>query len=286
VRRPAHLVDLEGLDLGRITVTANGVRFGAMVRMSEVADHPDVIKDYPVISQALLASAAPQIRNLGTIGGNLLQRTRCTYFRDTAVPCNKRVPGSGCGAIEGSHRTHAIFGGSRHCIATHASDLAVALVALDATVHLAGPNGARDLRLTEFHLVPGDHPDIETMLHPGELILAVSVPAGAWTRRSLYLKVRDRASFEFALTAAAVALDIQGGIIRAARVAAGGVGTKPWRLPAVEHALVGAPATAATWMHAGALSTAGAMPLRDNQFKVRLLQNTVTRALEQVGGQA
>jgi len=286
VRRPAHLVDLEGLDLDRITVTPKGVRFGAMVRMSAVADHPDVIKDYPVISQALLASAAPQIRNLGTIGGNLLQRTRCTYFRDTAAPCNKRVPGTGCGAIEGSHRTHAIFGGSRHCIATHASDLAVALVALDATVHLTGPNGARDLRLTELHLVPDDHPDIETMLHPGELILAISVPAGAWTRQSLYLKVRDRASFEFALTAAAVALDIQGGIVRAARVAAGGVGTKPWRLPAVEHALVGAPATAATWMRAGALSTAGAMPLRDNQFKVRLLQNTVTRALEQAGGQA
>jgi xanthine dehydrogenase YagS FAD-binding subunit len=286
VRRPRHLVDLEGLDLGRITATPQGLRLGALARMGEVADHPAVIADYPVISQALLASAAPQIRNLATIGGNLLQRTRCTYFRDTAAPCNKRAPGTGCGAIEGAHRTHAIFGGSRQCIATHASDLAVALVALDASVHLTGPNGARDLRLTELHLLPSDHPDIETMLHPGELILAVSVPAGAWTRRSFYLKVRDRASFEFALTSAAVALDIQGGRIRSARVAAGGVGTKPWRLPAVEQALVGAPATAATWKHAGQLATAGATPLRDNRFKVRLLQNTVARALEQAGGQA
>jgi xanthine dehydrogenase YagS FAD-binding subunit len=286
VRRPGRLVDLEGLDLDRITVTPQGLRLGAMTRMSEVADHPAVIRDYPVISQALLASAAPQIRNLGTIGGNLLQRTRCPYFRDTAAPCNKRAPGTGCGAIEGAHRSHAIFGGSRHCIATHASDLAVALVALDATVHLSGPSGARDLKLTELHLQPKDHPDIETMLHPGELILAVSVPAGAWTRRSFYLKVRDRASFEFALTSAAVALEIEGGTIRAARVAAGGVGTKPWRLPAVEHALIGAPASDATWRHAGQLAIAGAAPLRDNRFKVRLLQNTVARALEQAGGQA
>lgn len=286
VRRSSRLVDLEGLDLDRITVTSQGLRFGAMVRMSEVADHPAVIKDYPVISQALLASASPQVRHLGTIGGNLLQRTRCTYFRDTAAPCNKRAPGTGCGAIDGLHRTHAIFGGSRQCIATHASDLAVALVVLDASVHLTGPNGARDLRLTELHLQPKDHPDIETMLHPGELILAVSVPAGAWTRRSLYLKVRDRASFEFALTSAAVALDIQGGTIRSARVAAGGVGTKPWRLPAVEHALIGAPASAATWKHAGQLAIVGAAPLRDNKFKVRLLQNTVARALKQAGDQA
>ncbi|MDB5360219.1 MAG: xanthine dehydrogenase family protein subunit [Rhodospirillales bacterium] len=286
VRRPRRLVDLEGLDLDQITVTPQGLRLGAMTRMSEVADHPAVIRDYPVISQALLASAAPQIRNLGTIGGNLLQRTRCTYFRDTASPCNKRSPGTGCAAIEGVHRTHAIFGGSRQCIATHASDLAVALVALDAVVHLSGPNGARDVRLTELHLMPNDHPDIETVLHPGELILAVSVPAGAWTRRSSYLKVRDRASFEFALTSAAVALDIQDGKIRAARVAAGGVGTKPWRLPAVEQALVGAPATTATWQRGGRLATAGAMPLRDNRFKVRLLRATVTRALEQVGGEA
>ncbi|HEV2673257.1 MAG TPA: xanthine dehydrogenase family protein subunit M [Aliidongia sp.] len=285
VRRPSALIDLEGLDLGGILVTAQGLRLGAMARMGEVADHPAVLRDYPVISEALLASAAPQIRNLGTIGGNLLQRTRCTYFRDTASPCNKRAPGTGCAAIEGNHRTHAIFGGSRHCIATHASDLAVALAALDATVHLHGPNGERDLKVTELHLVPSDHPDIETMLHPGELILAVTVPAGAWTRRSHYLKVRDRASFEFALTSAAVALDIQGGTIRAARVAAGGVGTKPWRLPAVEQALVGAPATADTWARAGQLSTAEASPLTENRFKVRLLQNTVACALEQAGGQ-
>jgi xanthine dehydrogenase YagS FAD-binding subunit len=286
VRRPDTLVDLEGLGLETIAVTPEGLRLGAMARMSDVADHPAIARDYPVIAEALLASAAPQIRNLGTIGGNLLQRTRCPYFRDTATKCNKREPGSGCAAIEGHNRTHAIFGGSRDCIATNASDLAVALAALDAVVHLSGPNGTRDVKLTEFHLLPGDHPDIETVLYRGELILAVSVPAGAWTRRSHYLKVRDRASFEFALTSAAVALDIEGGVIRSARIAVGGAGTKPWRLPAVEQALEGAPATAESWTHAGALSTEDAIPARENRFKLRLLQNTVARALETAGGLA
>jgi xanthine dehydrogenase YagS FAD-binding subunit len=286
VRRPDTLVDLEGLGLDEISVGADGVRLGAMARMSDVADHPAIARDYPVIAEALLASAAPQIRNLATIGGNLLQRTRCTYFRDIASPCNKREPGSGCSAIEGHHRMHAIFGVSRNCIATHASDLAVALAALDATIHLTGPNGERSVPLVAFHLLPGDRPDIETILQRGELILAISVPGGAWTRRSHYLKVRDRASFEFALASAAVALDLQDGIIRSARVAAGGVGTKPWRLNAVEEALTGAPATTETWIRAGELSADGAAPLRENRFKPRLLQNTVTRALEQAGGMA
>jgi xanthine dehydrogenase YagS FAD-binding subunit len=284
VRRPETLVDLDGLGLDEISVGINGLRLGTMTLMSQVADHPAVARDYPVIAEALLASAAPQIRNLGTMGGNLLQRTRCTYFRDTASPCNKREPGSGCSAIEGRHRMHAIFGGSRNCIATHASDLAVALTALDATIHLTGPNGGRSVPLTEFHLLPGDRPDIETILKRGELIVAIDVPLGAWTRRSHYLKVRDRASFEFALVSAAVALDIENGTIRTARVAAGGVGTKPWRLNAVERALIGEPATAETWGRAGELSAEGAMPLRENRFKLRLLQNTVARALEQAGG--
>jgi xanthine dehydrogenase YagS FAD-binding subunit len=286
VRRPAHLVDLEGLDLDRITVTPKGVRFGAMVRMSAVADHPDVIKDYPVISQALLASAAPQIRNLGTIGGNLLQRTRCPYFRDTAAACNKRVPGTGCSAIEGSHRTHAIFGGSRHCIATHASDLAVALVALDATVHLSGPGGARDLRLTELHLVPGDHPDIETMLHPGELILAISVP-----RRRLDAPVALSEGPRPRLVR--VRADRRrGGARHPGRHHPRGARRGRWRRHqalAPARGRAGPARRAGDGVHLEARGPSldrGATPLRDNQFKVRLLQNTVARALEQAGGQA
>jgi len=286
IRNPSTLIDLEGLGLGEITATSDGLRLGAMARMGDVADHPAVRRDYPVLAEALLASAAPQIRNLGTMGGNLLQRTRCTYFRDTASPCNKRLPGSGCAAIEGHHRTLAIFGGSRHCIATHASDLAVALAALDAIVHVQGANGVRDIKVTELHLPPNDHPDIETVLQPGELILAISVPAGPWTGRSHYLKVRDRASFEFALASAAVALDIADGTIRSARIAAGGVGTKPWRLSAAEQALAGAPATSDSWARAGQLATEGAAPLPGNRFKVPLLQATVTRALQQAGGEA
>lgn len=286
IRQPTSLVDLDGIGLDEIEATPHGLRLGALARMSDVADHPIVQRDYPVIAQALLASAAPQIRNLATIGGNLLQRTRCPYFRDTGSVCNKRDPGSGCGALGGLNRTQAIFGGSSACVATHASDLAVALAALDAVVHLAGPAGEREIRLTEFHLLPGDHPDLETVLRRGELILAITVPTGRWTRHSHYLKVRDRASFEFALVSAAVALDIADGTITALRLAAGGVGTKPWRLQAVERALTGAPASAESWAKAGELSIAGAVPLRENGFKVKLLRNTVTRALEQAGGQA
>jgi xanthine dehydrogenase YagS FAD-binding subunit len=286
VRAPRRLVDIDRLDLAGIALDAGGLRLGALARMGDVADDAGVARDYPVIAPALLASAAPQIRNLATIGGNLLQRTRCVYFRDVAEPCNKRAPGSGCGAIEGLNRGHAIFGASTQCVATHASDLAVALIALDAVVHVTGSKASRDIPLTHFYRPPGDRPEIETMLRPGELITGVSVPAGPWARRSAYLKVRDRASFEFALVSAAVALEIEDGAIRAARVAAGGVGTRPWRLPMVEHALIGMKAVPETWRHAGELAAHGAKPLRDNAFKVPLLKATVARALEQVGGQA
>ena len=286
VREPSRLVDIEPLGLTELQQDSQGLRLGALARMSDVADHPGVAAQYPVIAQALLESAAPQIRNLGTIGGNLLQRTRCTYFRDIAEPCNKRTPGTGCAAREGVNRGHAILGGSPSCVATHASDLAVALVALDARVHLLGAEGRRELPLTELHRLPGEHPEIETQRRPGELIEAVSVPAGPWTAHSHYLKVRDRASFEFALASAAVALDIENGVIRSARVAAGGVGTKPWRLPAVEQALIGRKAEIATWRDAGEIAVQGAVPLHDNGYKIVLLRNVVSRALAQAGGKA
>jgi xanthine dehydrogenase YagS FAD-binding subunit len=259
---------------------------GALALMADVADNTSVPQYYPVIAQALLASASPQVRNMATIGGNLLQRTRCPYFRDTASPCNKREPGTGCSALDGLNRMHAILGGSAACVATHASDLAVALVALDAQLELVGPQGTREMALADFHLLPGDTPDRETQLLPGELITAIRVPAASLARRSRYLKVRDRASFEFALASAAVALAIEDGTIRDARVAAGGVGTKPWRLPAVERALIGAPARAETYRAAAAQAGDGAHPLAHNGFKLPLLQKTVERALVTLGEQA
>jgi xanthine dehydrogenase YagS FAD-binding subunit len=280
VEAPRILVDLDGLPLDDISMDANGLRIGAVARMSDVAADRRVAEGYPVIAEALLASAAPQIRNMASIGGNLLQRTRCNYFRDTGFDCNKRVPGSGCPAIHGDNRMHAILGVSDQCIAAHASDLAVALVALDASVELRGPDGGRTVRLTEFHTLPGDTPQHENVLRPGELILAVTVPAGAWTAKSTYLKVRDRASFEFAVVAAAVALDVSDGVIREARVALGGVGTKPWRAPAAEAALRGKPADADSFAQAAAAAVAGAKPASENGFKVVLAQRALVRALQ------
>jgi xanthine dehydrogenase YagS FAD-binding subunit len=286
VRRPRQLVDVIGLpDLAGIEAGPAGLRLGALARMSDVADHAAVRDAYPVISQALLASASAQIRNMATIGGNLLQRTRCPYFRDVATACNKRAPGSGCSALGGENRMHAILGGSDHCVATHASDLAVALVALDAVVVAQGPGGTRRIALEEFHLLPGDTPDRETVLQPGELITAVEVPSAPFTRRSLYSKVRDRASFEFALVSAAVALDVDpaGGRIRQARIALGGVGTKPWRSRDAEQALAGKPLDAASFDEAASRALAGARPLDQNGFKVRLAHRALMRALATVG---
>jgi xanthine dehydrogenase YagS FAD-binding subunit len=279
VEAPQTLVDLDGLLLDAISVDAQGLRMAALARMSDVAAHPDVVANFPVVAQALLASASPQLRNMASIGGNLLQRTRCTYFRDTAFNCNKRSPGSGCPAINGENRRHAILGGSEHCIATHPSDLAVALVALDAQVELQGPDGRRTVAVGDFHLLPGDTPQHETVLHPGELITAIFVPASSWAQRSHYLKVRDRASFEFALVSAAVALDMTDGVIREARVALGGVGTKPWRAPGVEAALRGKAVSQDVFEQAAALATEGASPARGNGFKVVMVQRAVVRAL-------
>jgi xanthine dehydrogenase YagS FAD-binding subunit len=266
------LVDLMKLDV----LTPGHVVDINQVPLRGIAAHPQV---YPAISRALLLSASQQLRNMASIGGNLLQRTRCSYFRDVATPCNKREPGSGCSAIEGANRMHAILGTSDSCVATHASDVAVALVALDARVKLADAEGTREVALRDFYQLPGDTPALENDLRPGELITEVLVPRLDWAANSTYVKVRDRQSYEFALCSAAVALDVRDGVVADARIAAGGVGTVPWRLTGVEDALRGAPATQASFEAAAAVAVEGARPLPDNGFKVSLLKRTIVRAL-------
>ena len=287
LRNPDQVVDITGLsELDRIEDRGGSLRLGALVRMSDAASYPLVREHYPVVSEALLASASAQVRNLATLGGNLLQRTRCGYFRDPGSPCNKREPGSGCPAIEGQNRFHAILGGSEACIATYAGDLANALAALDATVTIAGPQGERAIAVTELHRPPGATPAVETQLAPGELITAIDLPAdrGGW--RSHYLKVRDRASFEWSIASAAVALDLDGGVVRDVRIAVGGVATTPWRLPQVEAALRGRRLTPELVRGAAALATEGAVPHARNLYKVELIRRTVARALEETGGLA
>jgi xanthine dehydrogenase YagS FAD-binding subunit len=282
IETPTQLIDLEPLGMAAIHLQGGNLRLEPLARMSDVAAHPDVVKGWPVLSQALLASASPQIRNMGTMGGNLLQRTRCGYFRDTGFACNKRAPGSGCPAINGENRMHAILGGSEHCIATYPGDMAVAMMVLDAELELTGQDGMRTVPIGDFHKTPGDTPNVETVLRPGEMITAIDVPASAAAKRSHYLKVRDRASFEFALVSAAVALELDGGTIRSVRVAAGGVGTKPWRLPEVEAVLTGKQADAASLKAAADEAGAGANPAHMNAFKLVLLRRTVLRALQTV----
>jgi xanthine dehydrogenase YagS FAD-binding subunit len=287
VRRPDRLVSLMGLLDNRIEAGTQGLRMGAAATMAEVAAHSAVVEQFPVISEALLNSASPQVRNQATIGGNLLQRTRCPYFRDVGyAACNKRAPGSGCAAIGGENRWHAVLGTSENCIAANPSDLAVALVALDASVEVRGPNGQRTVPLIELHRLPGDTPHIETVLEPGEVIAAIAVPASPIARRSHYLKVRDRASFEFAVVSAAVALDMEGGRIRQARVALGGVGTKPWRVAHVEAALAGASLDPAALRTAAALAAEGAQGHGHNDFKIELMQRAIVRAVETAGARA
>jgi xanthine dehydrogenase YagS FAD-binding subunit len=287
VRRPERLVSLAGLLDPRIEVAPQGLRLGAGATMAEVACHPEVAARFPVIAEALLASASPQVRNQATLGGNLLQRTRCPYFRDVGYDaCNKRIPGSGCAAIGGDNRWNAVLGTSEHCIATHASDLAVALVALDAAVEIRAAHGARAVLLDELYRLPGDTPYLETVLEPGEVIAAITVPASPVARRSHYLKVRERASFEFALVAAAVALEMEGSRIRQARVALGGVGTKPWRVPRVERALEGSSVGTAALRKAAALAAEGARGYGRNDFKIELMQRAIVRAVEVAGGRS
>jgi xanthine dehydrogenase YagS FAD-binding subunit len=285
VERPAAVVDINALPYRSIELGASRLRIGSLVRMSALAAHPDVRREFPVIVQALELSASAQLRNMASIGGNLMQRPRCLYFRDVSANCNRRTPGAGCAAVNGLNRGHAILGTSDQCVATHPSDLAVALVALDAVVTTKGSDGERQIPINQFFRQPGTTPDQEHDLRPGELIVAVDVPTGPEMRRSSYLKVRDRESFEFALTSAAVALHIDGGVIRTARVAVGGVGTVPWRLPAVEQALQGRVAGPGLWSTAAARAADGAKPLQENGFKVELLKRTVERQLQKVAGQ-
>jgi xanthine dehydrogenase YagS FAD-binding subunit len=287
VRRPERLVSLGGLLDRRIEAGPQGLRLGAAATMAEVAAHPAVVQQYPLIAEALLNSASPQVRNQATMGGNVLQRTRCPYFRDVGyAACNKREPGSGCSAIGGENRWNAVLGTSDQCIAAHASDLAVALVALDAAVDVRGPRDQRTVPLDDLYRLPADSPHIETVLEPGEVITAITVPATAARWRSHYLKVRDRASFEFALVAAAVALAMDGGRIRQARVALGGVGTKPWRVRQVESALAGASLEPAALRRAAALAAQGARGQGHNDFKIELMQRAIVRAIETAGAHA
>ncbi len=288
VETPSRLVDINRLgarhpEMSAITPRPDGgIRIGALVRNSDLA-WSSVVKDrYPMLSEALLAGASGQIRNMATVGGNLMQRTRCYYFRDTAMPCNKREPGSGCSAIEGHNRILAVLGTSEQCIATSPGDMPVALVALDATVRVSGPRGDRAIPLTEFHLLPGAHPERETVLQQGEIITAVDVPALPWARRSHYRKVRDRASYAFALASAAVALDLDGSRIRGARVALGGVGTRPWRSREAERALIGKSATPLAFRAAAEEALRGAKGYGENTFKIELAKRTLVRALTTV----
>ena len=285
VMRPQTLVDinpLHGGALGRIEADQHGLRLGALAHMAEAADHPAVNRDYPVIAQSLKLAASQQIRNMATLGGNVLQRTRCSYFRDTSyAACNKRNPGSGCAALDGYNRSHAVLGVSDRCIATYPGDFAQALIALDAGIEIAGPKGRRSVPFAALHRAPGDRPEIETSLAPGEMIASFVVPAARWTRRSLYLKVRDRQSYEFALASAAVALDLDGNTVRDARIALGGLATVPWRAKAAEAALKGRVLDDPSARAAAEAAFAGARAVRHNEFKIALGQRTLVRALRE-----
>lgn len=283
VSAPGAVVDVTRLPAGQVSeLEGGGLRLGALTRNSDVAEDARVRARYPFLAEAILSGASPQLRHMATTGGNLLQRTRCAYFRDVHSPCNKRDPGTGCSAMEGHHRSHAILGTSESCIATNASDMLVALVALDAVVVLRGAQGERRVPLGAFYQLPGDTPHRETVLSHGELITAVDLPPLPFAEGSRYMKVRDRASYEFALTSAAVALDVRAGSILAARVALGGVGTIPWRALEAEKVLAGAPATMETFERAAQAELAAARPRRDNRFKVELARRTLVRALSEV----
>jgi len=285
VERPAALVDVTGLSSAIEETDEGGLLIGAGVRNTALAEHRAVRERYPMLARAILAGASAQIRNMATGGGNLLQRTRCTYFYDTAGSrCNKRVPGSGCDAIGGFNRIHAILGASEACVATHPSDMAVPLVALDAVLHLRGSDGARTLPVRELHRLPGDHPEIDTVLEPGELITAIELPALPMARNSTYRKVRDRSSYAFALVSIAAAIEVEGGTVKDVRLALGGVAHKPWHAARAEAALIGGPATAEAFAHAAAAEFADARPLRDNGFKVPLATRTITAVLADLAG--
>ena len=287
VMNPTQLIDIGTIhaerDWSSITSNGRGLHLGAMASMAAVAEDKNVQRDYPVIAQSLQMAASAQLRNMASIGGNVLQRTRCSYFRDVSFSaCNKRKPGSGCDALDGVNRQHAVLGGSDKCIATYPGDFAQALIALDANVHVAGSKGSRTFAFAALHREPGQTPHIETMLEPGELITGFIIPAAAWTRRSAYVKIRDRASYAFGLASAAVALDLVDGRIRQARIALGGVATVPWRAKAAEQSLAGKAFDERAARQAADIAFADANPREHNVFKVKLGKETLTRALLQV----
>jgi xanthine dehydrogenase YagS FAD-binding subunit len=282
VFEPEVVVDISALPLREIRVDGDSTLIGAMVPNSDLAWNPAIKSMFPVVSQALLSGAAGQIRNMATTGGNLLQRTRCPYYRDLTAPCNRREPSSGCAALAGFNRSHAVLGGSTHCIATHPSDFAVALAAVDASVQVIGPQGEREIPIVDFYLRPEDNPERETVLRPGELILAVKLPHSASARHSLYLKIRDRQSFEFALASAAVAAELTGGTLRNVRIALGGVGTVPWRASSAERILEGQVPSESLFASAADEALAGATAYKHNGFKVGLAKRTLVAALQQL----
>ncbi|MBM7489726.1 xanthine dehydrogenase YagS FAD-binding subunit [Micromonospora luteifusca] len=283
VEQPRRLVDINDLPLNRIEeLPDGGLRLGGLARMSDVAEEPELVRRYPMVAEALLLGASPQLRNMATLAGNLMQRVRCTYFRDTEAACNKRAPGTGCSALDGINRGHAVLGTSEHCIATHPSDLAVALVALDAVVQTEGPGDARSIPIDDFFLLPGQTPEREHPLAHGELVTGIDLPPTPVAARSRYIKIRDRESYEFALASVAVAMSVDGGRISEVRLALGGVATKPWRARAAEQVLDGAPATTDSFRRAAEAELAPAVPHGMNAFKIELARRTIIRALEQM----
>lgn len=288
VEAPTRLVDINRLPLAAIEALPDGgLRLGAVARNSDTAAHPLVRSNYPLLSQAILSGASPQLRNLATNAGNLLQRTRCYYFMDNGFPeCNKREPGSGCGALEGFNRIHAIFGASKSCIATHPSDMCVALAALDATIRVQSARGERSIPMERFHRLPGSSPWLDTVLQPDELIVSIDLPPSPYASHSHYLKVRDRSSYAFALVSVAAALDLDGNRIRSARIALGGVAHKPWRAKFAEQLLAGSPADAAVFESAARRAVQGARPYAFNKFKVEMTRQAIVRALHEAGGLA
>jgi xanthine dehydrogenase YagS FAD-binding subunit len=286
--QPAELIDINRLPLANIEqLPDGGLRLGALARNTDTADHPLVRQGYPLLAQAILAGASPQLRNMATNGGNLLQRTRCYYFMDAAFPqCNKRLPGSGCGAITGFNRIHAIFGANDRCIAAHPSDMCVGLAALDARVRVRSAKGERIIPIGEFHRLPGNMPHLDTTLRPDELILSIDLPPSPYASHAHYLKVRDRASYAFALVSVAAALDLDGERVRSARLVLGGVAPKPWRVESAENALVGKSLSSGNFARAADLAILGAKTYPHNSFKVELVRQSIMRALSVAGGVA
>lgn len=287
IETPKQVININGLNLKKTESLPSGnVMIGALVKNSDLAYDPLIMQSYPMLSEAILSGASAQLRNAASTGGNLMQRTRCPYFYDTAFPCNKRVPGSGCSAIPGYNRDNAILGTSDHCIATHPSDMCVAMAALGAVIHVQGSKGIRTIPFADFHLLPAQTPHLEHNLKQGELITAVELPALSYSAKSHYLKVRDRASYQFALASAAVALDIQNGTIKSARIALGGVGTKPWRSLSAENALIGMTVGPEAYQAAANAALKEAKAYKDNGFKIELAKRTIVQALTKVGEMA